>query len=350
MTEQQTIVSNDALGIGKALEAERKVFPQEQAPIAEPEVAEPIAEELIEAPVETAAEIVAEAPQEKPVEQPTEELTIELDDDFITPIVEAPVVESFVKKNEAKLKALGIEAANDDEFFEKVKAIKEGSKPSFADPIIEFANELATQGVKYADYLAFQQTDFTKIADETLLRQQLSEYFDGDQDQIENALDEMTPTQKLIQAKQYRQSLISTQTSEKAFAESLVTKGREQYQQGIREAFNSIDAISGVKVQPQHKQILQNKLNGKSFDAIYLQTDGRLDPRKVAEAAMKIEYFNNVAKVASQKAKSEAKKEVFESMSNVQPLDKPTSLAVEEKAISKADQWIEQFQKSQRRN
>lgn len=338
------------VGVQKALERARATQVVETPQPVEQEVIQPEAPELMETP----QEVAVEQPQETPV---VEEVVVEqpLEVDFDEPTFETPtapvVTESFVKKHEAKLKELGFEAKDEDDLIEKLRTYKESQVPAFADPIVELANELAKEGVSVADYMAFQKTDFTKVADETLIRQELMEML-GNEEEVENALAELTPTQIKLQAKRYRQSLMDTQRREKEYVESRISQRKERYESGLREAFSSIDTIAGVKVQPTHKEALQRKLSGKSFEQVYLMSDGKLDPRKVAEAAAKIEYFNNVAKVAAQKGESKAKREVIENLSNVQPIDKSTSGEAVAQPIPKHEQvkqWLREKHQPQSR-
>lgn len=313
-------------------------------PQAEPEVIQPQAQEVIE--VQPEAEVTETVEQPEAVAaQPEVEVSNDIDIDFdipaATPQVES---ESFIKKHEAKIKELGFEVKDEVEFFEKIQSkLKETVTPTFADPIINEANELAKLGINWSDYMAFQTTDFTKVSNEDILKSQMSNQLKWDAEKIENALSELTPTQIEMQAAQYRQSLLTMQQAEKQKVEGIVKQQRESYERGINDAFRSMDKVAGVTVKPEHKEVFIAKLRSKSFEQLYLHTDGKLDPTKVAEAAFKIEAFNRVSDVARQRGENKGKASVIESLSNVAPIDKPTvNAAPQVNTKSKMEQFLEE--------
>lgn len=271
------------------------------------------------------------------------------------------VVDEFITAYQEKIKSLGFDGVKSkDEFIEKVAALKSQADKAdavFANDALREANEISKQGGDWKEYLGIASQDYDAIPDNDLLKWGLSADLNTPEE-IEEAIEDMTESQKKREVNRLRKELKANQEIQKQTIVEGAKRAKQQYDSSLKEAMNSISAIDKVKVKDTAKQKVLSELT--SFNEktratefqhkYFLNEDGTVNFEKQAQSALKLALFDKVVAIAAQKGKSEAKKEVISHLSNVQnPKEgKITEGVTPRKELSLYEQELERLKKGEK--
>lgn len=357
--------SSHDLAMAKLMEAdgggqeEQESAPTEDAPtdVAPEQEAEQVD---VEEQEEQEQEQASETKQEEEVvienEQVDDLLEITDDEEQAT-----EVVDDFISAYQEKIKALGFDGVKSkEEFIEQVAALKskaESADAVFANDALREANEISKQGGDWKEYLGIASQDYDAVSDTELLKWGLSADLNTPEE-IEEAIEDMTESQKKREVNRLRKELKANQEFQKQTIVESAKRAKQQYDSSLKEAMSSINAIDKVKVKDTAKaKVLQEltsfneKTRATEFQHKYfLNEDGTVNFEKQAQSALKLALFDKVVAIAAQKGKSEAKKEVIAHLSNVQnPKEgKVVSEATPRKELSVYEQELARLQKGEK--
>lgn len=240
--------------------------------------------------------------------------------------------DEFISKYNDKLQELGVEAKSIDEFFDKVKSIDSELKEAkaqvetvFANPMLKEANELARQGGDWQQYLAISEVDYDAFPDATLVLYDVRASMG--EDDANAFVEEMTEAQLKFHADKVRKDFKSKQGAEKEKIKTQAKEYQQWFDTSVEQAVKSVSAVGGVKIPEQSRTKIAKLLttynqgvNATEFNAKYfLNEKGQPDFKKMSEVAYKLEMFDAIVDVAKKNAKTEGKKELMKTITNVKP-------------------------------
>jgi hypothetical protein len=240
--------------------------------------------------------------------------------------------DEFISKYNDKLQELGVEAKSIDEFFDKVKSIDSELKEAkaqvetvFANPMLKEANELARQGGDWQQYLAISEVDYDAFPDATLVLYDVRASMG--EDDANAFVEEMTEAQLKFHADKVRRDFKSKQGAEKEKIKTQAKEYQQWFDTSVEQAVKSVSAVGGVKIPEQSRTKIAKLLttynqgvNATEFNAKYfLNEKGQPDFKKMSEVAYKLEMFDAIVDVAKKNAKTEGKKELMKTITNVKP-------------------------------
>jgi hypothetical protein len=240
--------------------------------------------------------------------------------------------DEFISKYNDKLQELGVEAKSIDEFFDKVKSIDSELKEAkaqvetvFANPMLKEANELARQGGDWQQYLAISEVDYDAFPDATLVLYDVRASMG--EDDANAFVEEMTEAQLKFHADKVRRDFKSKQSAEKEKIKTQAKEYQQWFDTSVEQAVKSVSAVGGVKIPEQSRTKIAKLLttynqgvNATEFNAKYfLNEKGQPDFKKMSEVAYKLEMFDAIVDVAKKNAKTEGKKELMKTITNVKP-------------------------------
>jgi len=240
--------------------------------------------------------------------------------------------DEFISKYNDKLQELGVEAKSIDEFFDKVKSIDSELKEAkaqvetvFANPMLKEANELARQGGDWQQYLAISEVDYDAFPDATLVLYDVRASMG--EDDANAFVEEMTEAQLKFHADKVRRDFKSKQGAEKEKIKTQAKEYQQWFDTSVEQAVKSVSGGGGVKIPEQSRTKIAKLLttynqgvNATEFNAKYfLNEKGQPDFKKMSEVAYKLEMFDAIVDVAKKNAKTEGKKELMKTITNVKP-------------------------------
>lgn len=290
--------------------------------------------ELADDPTEGAEEV--EAQEAENIEQPDNTDVVEdvstNEEDLLLDLEAGLQPDEFIAKYNDKLQELGVEAKSIDEFFDKVKSIDSELKEAkaqvetvFANPMLKEANELARQGGDWQQYLAISEVDYDAFPDATLVLYDVRASMG--EDDANAFVEEMTEAQLKFHADKVRKDFKSKQSAEKEKIKTQAKEYQQWFDTSVEQAVKSVSAVGGVKIPEQSRTKIAKLLttynqgvNATEFNAKYfLNEKGQPDFKKMSEVAYKLEMFDAIVDVAKKNAKTEGKKELMKTITNVKP-------------------------------
>ena len=290
--------------------------------------------ELADDPTEGAEEV--EAQEAENIEQPDNTDVVEdvstNEEDLLLDLEAGLQPDEFIAKYNDKLQELGVEAKSIDEFFDKVKSIDSELKEAkaqvetvFANPMLKEANELARQGGDWQQYLAISEVDYDAFPDATLVLYDVRASMG--EDDANEFVEEMTEAQLKFHADKVRKDFKSKQSAEKEKIKTQAKEYQQWFDTSVEQAVKSVSAVGGVKIPEQSRTKIAKLLttynqgvNATEFNAKYfLNEKGQPDFKKMSEVAYKLEMFDAIVDVAKKNAKTEGKKELMKTITNVKP-------------------------------
>ena len=291
--------------------------------------------ELADDPTEDAESVETQEEAEN-IEQPDNTDGVEdvstNEEDLLLDLEAGLQPDEFIAKYNDKLQELGVEAKSIDEFFDKVKSIdselKEGKaqvETVFANPMLKEANELARQGGDWQQYLAISEVDYDAFPDATLVLYDVRASMG--EDDANAFVEEMTEAQLKFHADKVRKDFKSKQSAEKEKIKTQAKEYQQWFDTSVEQAVKSVSAVGGVKIPEQSRTKIAKLLttynqgvNATEFNAKYfLNEKGQPDFKKMSEVAYKLEMFDAIVDVAKKNAKTEGKKELMKTITNVKP-------------------------------
>lgn len=290
--------------------------------------------ELVDDPTEGAEEV--EAQEAENIEQADNTDVVEdvstNEEDLLLDLEAGLQPDEFIAKYNDKLQELGVEAKSIDEFFDKVKSIDSELKEAkaqvetvFANPMLKEANELARQGGDWQQYLAISEVDYDAFPDATLVLYDVRASMG--EDDANAFVEEMTEAQLKFHADKVRKDFKSKQSAEKEKIKTQAKEYQQWFDTSVEQAVKSVSAVGGVKIPEQSRTKIAKLLttynqgvNATEFNAKYfLNEKGQPDFKKMSEVAYKLEMFDAIVDVAKKNAKTEGKKELMKTITNVKP-------------------------------
>lgn len=337
--------------IYKGLSSQNTVEEVEEQAVEQVEQVEEVVEEVTEA-AETPEEVVEE-------EKVTE--TVSDEDSWDSDVVEAS--KEVVKEEVPYLdiaKEFGIEEVKTKDQFvtvlkDKIKKLE--SREFEVEKVLEDvpqslaeAVQIAKEGGDFLEYLKVGSVDYSIYTDKELLANSLANYFLDEEGKVNESelsdyIDSMPDKQVQIEADKVRKSLelVKQQTKDRIIANANLKK--EKRFNEISNAVNSIEAISGYKLTPKHKnEILKDFKEDNVIKSLFYEA-GKFEPKKAIETYFKVLYWDKIEDYRKSKVRNETKKEVIRSMSNVEI----ASNGKEVQATTKADplsSWVKNLKKS----
>lgn len=291
--------------------------------------------ELVDDPTEGAEEVETQEESEN-IEQPDNTDVVEdvstNEEDLLLDLEAGLQPDEFIAKYNDKLQELGVEAKSIDEFFDKVKSIDSELKEAkaqvetvFANPMLKEANELARQGGDWQQYLAISEVDYDAFPDATLVLYDVRASMG--EDDANAFVEEMTEAQLKFHADKVRKDFKSKQSAEKEKIKTQAKEYQQWFDTSVEQAVKSVSAVGGVKIPEQSRTKIAKLLttynqgvNATEFNAKYfLNEKGQPDFKKMSEVAYKLEMFDAIVDVAKKNAKTEGKKELMKTITNVKP-------------------------------
>lgn len=292
--------------------------------------------EGVDDPTEDAQEVEMPQEEEENVEQ-TDNTDVVQDvstneEDLLLDLEAGLQPDEFIAKYNDKLQELGVEAKSIDEFFDKVKSIDSELKEAkaqvetvFANPMLKEANELARQGGDWQQYLAISEVDYDAFPDATLVLYDVRASMG--EDDANAFVEEMTEAQLKFHADKVRKDFKNKQGAEKEKIKTQAKEYQQWFDTSVEQAVKSVSAVGGVKIPEQSRTKIAKLLttynqgvNATEFNAKYfLNEKGQPDFKKMSEVAYKLEMFDAIVDVAKRNAKTEGKKELIKTISNVRP-------------------------------
>lgn len=298
------------------------------------EVANEAVNEVADDPTEGAEEV--EIQEEENIEQADNTDVVEdvstNEEDLLLDLEAGLQPDEFISKYNDKLQELGVEAKSIDEFFDKVKSIDSERKEAkaqvetvFANPMLKEANELARQGGDWQQYLAISEVDYDAFPDTTLVLYDVRASMG--EDDANAFVEEMTEAQLKFHADKVRKDFKSKQSAEKEKIKTQAKEYQQWFDTSVEQAVKSVSAVGGVKIPEQSRTKIAKLLttynqgvNATEFNAKYfLNEKGQPDFKKMSEVAYKLEMFDAIVDVAKKNAKTEGKKELMKTITNVKP-------------------------------
>lgn len=290
--------------------------------------------EVADDPTEGAEEV--EIQEEENIEQADNTDVVEdvstNEEDLLLDLEAGLQPDEFISKYNDKLQELGVEAKSIDEFFDKVKSIDSELKEAkaqvetvFANPMLKEANELARQGGDWQQYLAISEVDYDAFPDATLVLYDVRASMG--EDDANAFVEEMTEAQLKFHADKVRKDFKSKQGAEKEKIKTQAKEYQQWFDTSVEQAVKSVSAVGGVKIPEQSRTKIAKLLttynqgvNATEFNAKYfLNEKGQPDFKKMSEVAYKLEMFDAIVDVAKKNAKTEGKKELMKTITNVKP-------------------------------
>jgi len=290
--------------------------------------------EVADDPTEGAEEV--EIQEEENIEQADNTDVVEdvstNEEDLLLDLEAGLQPDEFISKYNDKLQELGVEAKSIDEFFDKVKSIDSELKEAkaqvetvFANPMLKEANELARQGGDWQQYLAISEVDYDALPDATLVLYDVRASMG--EDDANAFVEEMTEAQLKFHADKVRRDFKSKQGAEKEKIKTQAKEYQQWFDTSVEQAVKSVSAVGGVKIPEQSRTKIAKLLttynqgvNATEFNAKYfLNEKGQPDFKKMSEVAYKLEMFDAIVDVAKKNAKTEGKKELMKTITNVKP-------------------------------
>jgi hypothetical protein len=290
--------------------------------------------EVADDPTEGAEEV--EIQEEENIEQADNTDVVEdvstNEEDLLLDLEAGLQPDEFISKYNDKLQELGVEAKSIDEFFDKVKSIDSELKEAkaqvetvFANPMLKEANELARQGGDWQQYLAISEVDYDAFPDATLVLYDVRASMG--EDDANAFVEEMTEAQLKFHADKVRRDFKSKQGAEKEKIKTQAKEYQQWFDTSVEQAVKSVSAVGGVKIPEQSRTKIAKLLttynqgvNATEFNAKYfLNEKGQPDFKKMSEVAYKLEMFDAIVDVAKKNAKTEGKKELMKTITNVKP-------------------------------
>lgn len=291
--------------------------------------------ELADDPTEDAESVETQEEAEN-IEQPDNTDGVEdvstNEEDLLLDLEAGLQPDEFIAKYNDKLQELGVEAKSIDEFFDKVKSIDSELKEAkaqvetvFANPMLKEANELARQGGDWQQYLAISEVDYDAFPDATLVLYDVRASMG--EDDANAFVEEMTEAQLKFHADKVRKDFKSKQGAEKEKIKTQAKEYQQWFDTSVEQAVKSVSAVGGVKIPEQSRTKIAKLLttynqgvNATEFNAKYfLNEKGQPDFKKMSEVAYKLEMFDAIVDVAKKNAKTEGKKELMKTITNVKP-------------------------------
>ena len=291
--------------------------------------------ELADDPTEDAESVETQEEAEN-IEQPDNTDVVEdvstNEEDLLLDLEAGLQPDEFIAKYNDKLQELGVEAKSIDEFFDKVKSIDSELKEAkaqvetvFANPMLKEANELARQGGDWQQYLAISEVDYDAFPDATLVLYDVRASMG--EDDANAFVEEMTEAQLKFHADKVRKDFKSKQGAEKEKIKTQAKEYQQWFDTSVEQAVKSVSAVGGVKIPEQSRTKIAKLLttynqgvNATEFNAKYfLNEKGQPDFKKMSEVAYKLEMFDAIVDVAKKNAKTEGKKELMKTITNVKP-------------------------------
>lgn len=291
--------------------------------------------ELADDPTEDAESVETQEEAEN-IEQPDNTDVVEdvstNEEDLLLDLEAGLQPDEFIAKYNDKLQELGVEAKSIDEFFDKVKSIDSELKEAkaqvetvFANPMLKEANELARQGGDWQQYLAISEVDYDAFPDATLVLYDVRASMG--EDDANAFVEEMTEAQLKFHADKVRKDFKSKQSAEKEKIKTQAKEYQQWFDTSVEQAVKSVSAVGGVKIPEQSRTKIAKLLttynqgvNATEFNAKYfLNEKGQPDFKKMSEVAYKLEMFDAIVDVAKKNAKTEGKKELMKTITNVKP-------------------------------
>lgn len=197
----------------------------------------------------------------------------------------------------------------------------------FADETLRKANEIAKSGGNWVEFLALNTVDYSKISDRELVASEMQKLGVVDTEESKDLtehLDGMSSADLKLKANDIRQRLVSQQNTAKDNLSRQAEESKRRVDSELRNALNSIEEISGFKVNPHHKKQIYDDLTTNSIMKAFFQNDeGNVDMRVAAENTFKLRNFDKLLEYYKAKGQNEGKRQVLDKLENVEIESKP---------------------------
>lgn len=220
-----------------------------------------------------------------------------------------------------------------DNFKNKDEVISEylGSLPKELVEVIDFS----LNGGDYKSMLQVNSIDYDSVSDEDLYISHYSQFFtdkDGvlDEEGFQNFLDSKSDADIRIDASTLRDSYKSSQSE----AKNKILKSRQDKFQndikGISDALDKFSDVSGFKVSNSFKESTLKSAKSDSLFKDMFYTSGSLDYEKLVQNKFKIDNFDKITNFLANRVKNDTKRDVINSMSNVDVSTSQSAINVSE--------------------
>lgn len=338
----------DRESLGAALEGNSSYSPA--AKEATTEEVEEIKEEVKEEVEEVVEEVVEEIGEVKSTEDVVEE---DLHTDWNSDSSEGEAISKDTDKESTLSqisKKLGVEVESIDSLVDIITENKSSKEAQDSLPDdIKKAIEMHKEGLGYNEYLEASSVDYNKVSDLDIYANSISEYFTDEsgvvnEDKLQEHVENTSENDIKIQAGQIRKFLISDQDSAKQSSIERETAKKAKAKIEVDKAISTLDSIHGFKVDVVSKDNIKKSItNDTLIKEMFFDKEGSIDYNKVVEAKFKVDNFEKIVKFLEVKAKNVAKKDIIETMGNIEKRPSSTPAIGEVKTSIKSQQasWIE---------
>lgn len=260
---------------------------------------------------------------------------------------------------ESLAKELGTESIKDEaslkgylsEMKSKVATLEEQAKQleKFKElpENLRDAVELAQEGGDYLDYLGVNSINYDAVDPVDLLVDDVMATFTNangevDEDSAYNYLDQLTEEEKVYRGNQLKKSYKSKQEYQNAQIKARVNQQKIAKTRRNKEAVDSLNEVSGLKLTNKHKSELFEALNSGSVEKAILGPKAK-DPKALAEAIFKVRNFDKLKQKAEQMAKTSTKRKILKDTTNSSVNRQGRKAEPDSKPKSGIDAYLSQF-------
>jgi len=210
--------------------------------------------------------------------------------------------------------------ADEKQIMEKELNTLKSTDP-YASDDFKKANEIAKLGGDWKEYLDIASTDYGQYTDDDLVRADIAKYFpqtpEGEEE-MESYLQNMSSFDKRVQGSKIREALKQDQEFQKIQKEKEVIERKREADTMLRKTLDGTNEIAGLKLKPNHrKEVYDDISSGQLMNKLFYDDRGQLDYNKMVKNAFVLKNFDKIVSYYQTKSKNEGKKDVINSINNV---------------------------------
>ena len=258
-------------------------------------------------------------------------------------------------------KAIGENITSEAELISKFSELKAkneelqqavASSQEFAglDADLAKAIEIAQQGGDYKSFLGLTSVDYANIDPVELFEYEAAQLFTDEKGNFDEAayteaLEGFSDEAKKFEGLKLKRQRQAEQAQAKQQYEANIKAQKQLADQQLQKAVSDLNSVAGFKVTPAIKKNLFDAIStGKAVQDMFYDSEGNYDFNKISENYFKIKHFDKMLNFHKQRAKTSAKKEVIDDLTNPE-IKSPAKPANPEAPAPKTgiDAWKEQF-------
>lgn len=184
------------------------------------------------------------------------------------------------------------------------------------------AIEIARQGGDYLSYLDIADIDYSQDDPVVLFEEEVAELFynkDGSfrEDEYNDYIDSLTPTDKLMRGRQLQRELISIQEQKKAQIKAKAAMEKAENLRKLETAMHSFNKVDNYDVTPKIKKQLFNELaTGDFLKQLGIAESGNHNWEKLLNTYFKARYFDAIQQFNTRNGIKDAKRAELNELSN----------------------------------